>query len=242
MPAGGGDYALPALTIGIFLNDQPGHRFSCGSSRSEHLPLTKHQGWILPAASEGVCEYDTALELVSVSLDETILDEFGVAKGFDFQAIVGDLDPLLVSLSLNAESFGQSGTLYRETMHRALAAQIVQSVRPPPDWSLDIADIRLRRVLEHIHDNLADDLTLAAMADLAAMSATHFSKAFKKETGQSPLQYVIGARLDRASILLRTTQLGVADIAWRCGYRDLSRFGHHFKRKFGTTPAAFRSG
>ena len=80
------------------------------------------------------------------------------------------------------------------------------------------------------------------MAGLAAMSATHFSKAFKKETGKAPLQYVIGARLDRASILLRTTQLGVADIAWRCGYRDLSRFGHHFKRKFGTTPAAFRSG
>ncbi|WP_425070156.1 helix-turn-helix domain-containing protein [Roseibium sp.] len=242
LPAGGGAYALPSLTLGIFLNDQPGHRLAHGSSQAAHRPLSKNQGWILPAGSEGLCEYDAELEFVSVSLSHTLLEEFGIGRSFEFEAVVGALDPLLLSLSLSADSFEGNGALYRDTMQRALAAQLIQSVKPLPAWNAGIEDARLRRVLDHIHDNLAKDLSLTAMAELAAMSSTHFSKAFKKALGQSPLQYVIKARLERASVLLKTTQLSVAEVAWRCGYQDLSRFGQHFKRLYGATPAVFRSG
>lgn len=242
MPAGGGAFELPTLSVGIFLNDQPTHRFAHGTTLTTHMPLSRSQGWILPAGSDGVCEYDDELEFVMVSLDDDILDEFGLGKGFNFKAIVGDIDPLLLSLSLTASTALGGGTLYRETMQRALAAQIVETIRPTPDWHVGIGDERLRRVLDYIHDNMAEDLSLTAMANLAAMSGTQFSKSFKKEVGQSPLQYVIAQRLELASVLLRTSQLTVAEIAYRVGYRDLSRFGQHFKRKFGDTPAAFRAG
>ena len=242
LPAGGGAFALPTLSVGIFLNDQPSHRFAHGSERSVHKPLQRNQGWILPAGSEGVCEYDEALEFVMVNLDSAITEEFGLGSGFEFAPIVGDIDPLLLNLSLTASTALGGGTLYRETMHRALAAQIVETVSPAPDWHEGIEDARLRRVLDYIHDNLGEDLTLEEMAGLAAMSATHFAKAFKKEVGQSPLQYVIAARLEMASVLLRTSELSVAEVAWRVGYQDTSRFGQHFKRKFGATPAAFRAG
>ncbi|MEL7525530.1 MAG: AraC family transcriptional regulator [Pseudomonadota bacterium] len=240
LPAGGGAYSLPLLTLGIFLNDQPSHRISQGSDRALHSPLKKHQGWLLPAGSEGVCEYDDDLEFVTVTLNDSLLDEFGVSAGTGFEAIIGEIDPVLLSISLNALNFADGGHLYRETMSRALAAQVVQLIKPAPSWQAGIEDRRLRKVLEYIHDNLADDLTLAAMADLAAMSGTHFSKAFKKEVGVSPLQYVIGARLDLASVLLRTTRDSVSQITWRVGYHDISRFSQHFKRKFGMTPAAYR--
>lgn len=85
LPAGGGAYALPSLSVGIFLNDQPTHRFAHGSTLTAPQPLRRNQGWILPAGSDGVCEYDDGLEFVFVALDQGILDEFGLSKGFDFQ-------------------------------------------------------------------------------------------------------------------------------------------------------------
>ena len=240
LPAGGGAYSLPSLTLGIFLNDQPSHRISHGSDRALRCPLKKHQGWLLPAGSEGVCEYDEDLEFVTVTLNDRLLDEFGLSASAGFQAIIGDIAPVLLSLSLNAPNFGEGGHLYRETMSRALAAQVVQLIKPEPASHAGIEDRRLHRVLDYIHDNLAEDLTLSAMADLAAMSGTHFSKAFKKEVGVSPLQYVIGARLELAGVLLQTTRFSVSEIAWRVGYQDVSRFSQHFKRKFGMTPASYR--
>lgn len=241
LPAGGGSFELPSLSVGIFLNDQPSHHFALGGSRATHKPLVKNQGWILPAGSDGICEYDDALEFVMVNLDESILAEFGIDRGFEFAPVIGDIDPLLLNLSLTTSTALGGGILYQETMQRALAAQILEVVQPAPEWHRGIEDARLRRVLDFIHDDPGADLSLTAMADLAAMSATHFSKAFKAATGVSPLQYVIAARLDMASVLLRTSRLTVAEVAWRVGYQDLSRFGQHFKRKYGTTPAAFRA-
>lgn len=241
LPAGGGSFELPALSVGIFLNDQPSHHFSLGGGRATHKPLVKNQGWILPAGSDGVCEYDDDLEFIMVNLDDGILGEFGIQQGFEFAPVIGDIDPLLLNLSLTTSTALGGGLLYQETMQRALAAQILEVVQPAPEWHRGIEDTRLHRVLDFIHENLGEDLSLTAMAGLAAMSATHFSKAFKAATGSSPLQYVITARIELASVLLKTSKLTVAEIAWRVGYRDLSRFGQHFKRKYGTTPAAFRA-
>jgi AraC family transcriptional regulator len=48
--------------------------------------------------------------------------------------------------------------------------------------------------------------------------------------------------MEQARVLLRTTRLPVTEVAFRVGYGDTSRFGQHFKREVGTTPAAFRAG
>ncbi|MFQ6550136.1 helix-turn-helix domain-containing protein [Aestuariibius sp. 2305UL40-4] len=242
LPAGGGGFALPALTIGVFGADQPGHRLAVGGDRAQDAPLTRHQGWILPAGAEGTCLYDAPMDVTMVSLETSVLEEAGLQPGAALAPVVGDLDPVLLHLALRAETFGAGGTLYRETMHRAVAAQIVQVMQPVEAPFAAIDDIRLRRVAEWIEDNLAEDISIKGMADLAAMSSTHFAKAFKTATGASPLQYVIARRCERALVLLRSTSLPVAEIAYRVGYNDVPRFGQHFKRRFGHTPGQARAG
>lgn len=240
LPAGGGAYALDALTIGVFLTDEASHRLSIGGDRARVVPLKRNEGWILPAGAEGLCEYDAPLDFATVAVPEAFLRDAGLAAGMSIAPVVGALDPLLVQMAIQAEGFGAGGTLYAETMGRALAALLVQSLHPDPPEVAALDDPRLRRAVEHIRAHLADDLSLEDMAAVAVMSASHFARAIKKATGASPLQFVIAERLEMARTLLRTTRLSVAEVAYRVGYNDVPRFGMHFKRRFGTTPGASR--
>lgn len=240
-PAGGGEFRLERLTIGVFRNDQPTHRLSLGSDRTEDIPLKADQGWILPPGAAGVCTYDAPLEVMMVEVAPRVLSEVGHADPEAMVPVVGDIDPLTLELAMSAENFSKGGTLYRETMHRALAVQLVNTLKTAAERTRTIEDVRLRRVVDYIHDNLAEDLTLEKMSGLAAMSGFHFSRAFKAATGKSPLQYVIAERIELAKVLLKTTSLTVSEICYRTGYNDLSRFGQHFKRATGATPAQFRA-
>ncbi|MEM7301807.1 MAG: AraC family transcriptional regulator [Pseudomonadota bacterium] len=240
LPAGGGEFKLERLTIGVFRNDQPTHRFALGADKSEAVPLKADQGWILPPGATGICTYDAPLEVMMVEVAPRVLSEIGMADPEAVIPVVGDIDPLTFELAMSAESFNKGGTLYRETMHRALALQLANSLRLRDEKHLAIEDVRLRRVVDYIHDHLGDDLTLKSMADLAGMSGYHFSRAFKSATGKSPLQYVIAERIALSQVLLTTSDLTVAEICFRTGYNDLSRFGQHFKRITASTPAEYR--
>ncbi|MEM0900640.1 MAG: AraC family transcriptional regulator [Pseudomonadota bacterium] len=232
---------MDRLTLGVFLNDQPTHRLTFGGGQAKASPLMAHQGWIMPSGATGICEFDAPLEVMMVEVEPSVLKEVGMDRPDTIDPKVGDFDVLTYNLAMSASEFQKGGTLYNETMHRALAAQLTRTLATRPEAS-QIEDVRMRRVVEYIHDNLVEDLTLDTMASLAGMSGFHFSRSFKKAVGKSPLQYVIAARIDKAKVLLKTTELGVAEVCYRVGYNDLSRFGQHFKRAIGTTPARYRAG
>ena len=242
LPAGGGAFQLDQLTIGVFLNDQPTHRLSLGSDKRLDQPLRAQEGWVLPKGAEGLCRFDEALDVLMVGIDERVLSEVGLSDPHAIAPVIGSFDPLLLQMALSTEQLEVGTTLYRETMQRALAAHLTQVLEPAPVAAQGIDDQRLARAVSFIHDNLGTDLRLEDMAHQAAMSAYHFARAFKAETGSSPLQFVIAARMDAAKALLTTTRLPVAEIAHRVGYGDLSRFGRHFTARVGVTPKAFRDG
>ena len=240
MVAGGGDFSLPHLSVGVFLNDQPTHRLALGSDRRRDLPLAKHEGWLLSAGSEGICEYDDVLDVVIIAFGECLLAEVGLERPQAIAPHIGPFDPLTLQLALAAEAFLEAETLHRETMSRALAVQLARSFSPAPHTTAKIGDRRLRRVVDYIEDNIVEDLSLKDMAAIAAMSPYHFARAFKAATDASPLQYVINARIERAKAMLKSTRLPISEIAFRAGYRHLGHFSRHFKSRVGTTPGAYR--
>lgn len=243
--AGGGRFALPELTLGVFADDQPTHRLGIGSDRRRHVPLAADEGWILPAGAEGTCEFDAPLTFTSVSLSRELLAEVGLTPGAEFVPHVGAHDPLVLQMVRTVAALeADAPRLYRETMARALAAHLVQTLAPTvaagvgEDGAID--DRRLRRALDHIHDHLGENLSLETLAAEATMSPYHFARRFKATTGRSPLQYVIRERMRTARVLLETTTLSVVEIALRVGYEDVSRFRVHFKRQHGATPSSVR--
>lgn len=197
------------------------------------------QGWIFSRETEGVCEYDSELSLVTVSIDDKLLHEAG-ATNISAVRQVGNLDNLLVQLALSAEKFNAGEKIYRETMIRALAAQIATTITPPVTQLSKLDDQRLRRAIEHIHARLGEDLSLENLSIEAGMSSFHFARSFKAATGTSPLQYVILTRMKTAQTLLASTKLSITEIAHRVGYEDVSRFIQHFRLRIGVSPGEIR--
>jgi AraC family transcriptional regulator len=68
------------------------------------------------------------------------------------------------------------------------------------------------------------------------MSSDHFTRQFKKSTGQTPYEYVVEARVRKAKELLTTGKLTISEAASHVGFADQSHLTRHFKRVFGLSP------
>ena len=86
----------------------------------------------------------------------------------------------------------------------------------------------------------AEPLTVADMAGAAALSRAYFSREFKRAFGESPHQYLLTRRLERAAALLRVTDWSVADVCFAVGAGSVGSFTASFSRIFGQSPTAYR--
>src|SRR6478752_2621101 len=98
----------------------------------------------------------------------------------------------------------------------------------------------LARVVDYIESSVDQDLRLAPLAEVAAMSVYHFARRFKETLGVSPHAYVLSRRLDRAQAMLRDGEASLAHVAAACGFASQSHLTTTFVNAFGVTPGKFR--
>jgi AraC-like DNA-binding protein len=99
---------------------------------------------------------------------------------------------------------------------------------------------RVHEAVDRIEAGCRDPLTLAELAGSAGFSPFHFLRIFRRVTGTTPHQYLVGARLRLAVRMLLDTRLPVTAIAYDVGFQDLSNFVRTFHRVVGCSPGAFR--
>ncbi|WP_326565326.1 helix-turn-helix domain-containing protein [Amycolatopsis rhabdoformis] len=112
---------------------------------------------------------------------------------------------------------------------------IVHDQAPTPRGSV------LEPVLRWLDENCAKDLTLDDIAVHAGMSSRTLNRRFREQTGTSPLQWLLRARIRQAQHLLEATDHGVDRIAGEVGFGSPTSFRDRFKRVVGTSPQAYRS-
>ncbi|ELS58823.1 GlxA family transcriptional regulator [Streptomyces viridochromogenes] len=98
----------------------------------------------------------------------------------------------------------------------------------------------LEPLLEWVEDNLAGEITVGAMAERSGMSERTFSRRFREQTGTTPLQWLLRARVRRAQYLLENSDHPVERIARQTGFGSPTAFRERFRRVVGTTPHAYR--
>jgi AraC family transcriptional regulator len=97
-----------------------------------------------------------------------------------------------------------------------------------------------KRVVEFIHEHLAEEISLTALAELVDLSLYHFARAFKQSFGSPPHRYMMARRMDRARSLLQRPALSVTQIGIQLGFRETSSFTRAFRQATGLTPTDYR--
>lgn len=114
-------------------------------------------------------------------------------------------------------------------------AQFIERPVPVPRESS-----RLGTLLEGVTRNLAGAHTVASMAADAGMSVRTFLRRFQATTGQSPGEWLAGARVARAKEMLERSAIPVEEIATLCGFGSSETLRHHFRRRLSLTPTRYR--
>lgn len=99
---------------------------------------------------------------------------------------------------------------------------------------------RIEKTLEYMNKNFDKQISLSEVARLANMSDVSFSRFFKQRTGNTFVDNQTQIRLGHASRMLIDTTQSIAEIAYKCGFNNISNFNRIFKKKKGCTPKEFR--
>ncbi len=99
---------------------------------------------------------------------------------------------------------------------------------------------KLKKILTYLRQNYDKQLTLTEMAQAAGMSPKYFCYFFKGMTGKTPGEYIRSFRIEKASQKLLNTDASVTEVAFSCGFNDLSYFIKTFKSIKNISPAKYR--
>jgi len=193
--------------------------------------------------------FDVVLILISLPLfNEALKDVFGAnAEYARLRDISGFEDPQLVPLLQqlrNEVTRPNASRLFVRSIAQAIAIHLARNYTALTDSARGdtsaLPGFKLRRVTDWMAEHLAEEFSLARLAEQAAMSEFHFNRLFKRATGIPPLQYQIRLRLDTARRLLRETKKSVITIANHVGYSNPSHFAQLFRKETGLSPTNYR--
>lgn len=100
--------------------------------------------------------------------------------------------------------------------------------------------LRMGRLISTLEQRYSEPWTLEQLAGAAHLSRTNLLRIFRQATGKSPIDYLIGLRIEAAKRLLRQNELSMTEIAHETGFGDSNYFARQFRLMTGRTPTAFR--
>ncbi|WP_437943271.1 AraC family transcriptional regulator [Sorangium sp. So ce281] len=148
---------------------------------------------------------------------------------------------------LQAQAEGQEyfGAVYVQSLCLALASYVSARYGAGSGAEISLRNASLSRsqrtqIERFVDSELSSNFGLVDLAGLVGYSPDHFSRLFKSAFHQTPHQYVISRRIEKAMTMLQDERLSIAEIALECGFSNQGHLTTAFKRRTGTTPGAYR--
>jgi AraC family transcriptional regulator len=229
------------------------HRQGEGQSLAQNVELGSVT--IVPAGAayrwqtQGPIEY-AHLYIAPRRLERSIREVFDrEPRHVELLPRIGTTDPLVAALVTaiidpaldgRADSRMARDSWFEALLTRLLMCNSTLSVQAPRARN-SLAPRTLARLKAHMMANLASDIRLDDLAEVAGLSRYHLCRAFRTTTGLPPHAWLTEARLARARSLLRSGDLPVHVIARQCGFASPNQFATCFRKAMGVTPSAYRA-
>ncbi|WP_017316610.1 AraC family transcriptional regulator [Mastigocladopsis repens] len=246
------DFAMPKHAISVAFAPHDRVTWSVDGSTTQTTALPAGSVFIYSDRNFVWHQRERESEYINLILDQKLLSQIAADNGLlpnvelEHRIIFPDPTILHIAQLFKSEVFngGLAGQLYTDSLKNLLAVHLLRNYTGKPE-KLSIEDspldaFKLNQVKDFIENRLAEDLSIADMANVVHMSQFHFARAFKTATGQPPHRYLTQRRMERAKVLLSVTRLPVAEVAYQVGFYNTSHFTSQFRKATGTTPKAYR--
>jgi len=101
---------------------------------------------------------------------------------------------------------------------------------------------RINKTLDYIEKHIQKQFTLSELAEESNFSKFHFNRIFNALMGESPLQFILRVRIEKAkALLIHNRNQSITEIAYQCGFTDISIFSRNFKNHFNISASQYRN-
>jgi AraC family transcriptional regulator len=195
----------------------------------------------------GYSAHTRYIKCATISFDSNTLPErLGISESLgpiDVPRLRFSDDRLWTLTRLLADAINDSdptAQLYGDSLTAAIAARLFERPKEAKGSASGLSAIQLKDAMSYLEAKMPERVDLATLAQLAGLSQSHYSRAFKASTGLAPYQWQLQARIERAKDLLLNTNGSLQDVAEATGFGDAVHFGRTFRKTTGATPAAWR--
>ena len=197
-------------------------------------------------------DYQTGFDFILMELPRSFIErtssEMGRARLRALRQTSGQADLVLAHLAQAMVPAlchpERACRLFVDQLSLTIGAHLVSQYGDEPVASTKVNRLLSPRSVARAKELLAaridGDLSIAEVADACDLSRSHFTRAFRDTTGQTPYQWLMARRLERACELLRDAAMLLAEIAMTCGFSDQSHFTRVFSRHMGMAPGVWR--
>jgi AraC family transcriptional regulator len=207
--------------------------------------------FFLPPGRDCEVTLNTPLDSIHVHLrPELFSGSEGKLQNSDFGLLplLGEPEPLTSNLLAVVEEMVREGdtscSLLADSIAHAIANRLVvlnaRERKAPCAVERQLSPRSVRSVRDFVEANIADCIKLDDLAAICGVSPEYFIRVFKSSLGVSPHRYVVGVRIHHAKQLLTDPNIGLAEVARRCGFAHQQHFTNMFRRMTGLSPGAYR--
>lgn len=213
------------------------HRFRYAHGDVDLLPAGSHDSWQEDGPGTSVIvHFAPALFARTAEALGVDAQHAGLPMRHQFRDV--RIAHLAWALDADHRAGQPSGRLYTDSLSTALLAHLAAQHRVVQPVTRGLPRARLQRLTDYIEAHLDQDLSLARLADVANLSASHLKAQFKHAMGLPVHAYVIRRRVERARALLARGELPASQVALEAGFAHQSHMVRSLRRVLGETSAS----